>query len=616
MHEGVGNAEAYFLHAVPSANAALAAAPDLGENHFSQAFKYVVEARNYSVTANSNPPKSPAMLYYGLDKFESAGLLVFGAAAQALVHGEARATKFDLHAEPCVYVGPPINSDSRAHCAVWHKREYKDVDLGCINVHEETVLELTRRGHPATQPGVGGEDRGRRHADFDLRPVGHGVHRGEPARDQAHRLGARHDRAAGPPRAAALARRGAQGRHGFVDMGAGRKQGGALPDRRQGRRARAQPSARADQKKEVLELFNDEYTVGGFAQPTCGKFSAARYKQPGPPVLFDLDSPDGILDEDGELPMEVAMALNDVRFLAALFRATKGTTKVLILEHPASQAEGSPYAAPGRERHSTISDTSIMRAVRDELELEMVHTEQGASGAKTRKPTTLLGTKNSILALRRVVGALYLAPGAVGDGPTVGADENGDYVTQEQEVYTPQFSMRLAIGLIGSMPTVLDDIAEMRKRDATQAATDDVFPAGTIVELYWFGDQRWYRGVVLDSRVRKGMVHGVSIDRDRAEAIPGRRSVARSRMALRPSCVHPWPPRAAVARVHRSPARQRALGGRCGHPWRSRAAVARVHRSPARRRALGWRCGRPWRSRAAVARVHRSPARRRALGWR
>ena len=161
MHEGVGDAEAYFLHAVPSANAALAAAPDLGENHFSQAFKYVVEARNYSVTANSNPPKSPAMLYYGLDKFESAGLLVFGAAAQALVHGEARATKFDLHAEPCVYVGPPINSDSRAHCAVWHKREYKDVDLGCINVHEETVLELTRRGHPATQPGVGGEDRGR-----------------------------------------------------------------------------------------------------------------------------------------------------------------------------------------------------------------------------------------------------------------------------------------------------------------------------------------------------------------------------------------------------------------------------------------------------------------------
>ena len=202
-----------------------------------------------------------------------------------------------------------------------------------------------------------------------------------------------------------------------------------------------------------------------------------------------------------------------MRFLAALFRATKGTTKVLILEHPASQAEGSPYAAPGRERHSTISDTSIMRAVRDELELEMVHTEQGASGAKTRKPTTLLGTKNSILALRRVVGALYLAPGAVGDGPTVGADENGDYVTQEQEVYTPQFSMRLAIGLIGSMPAVLDDIAEMRKQDAAQAATDDVFPAGTIVELYWFGDQRWYRGIVVDSRVKKGMVHGVSIDR-------------------------------------------------------------------------------------------------------
>ena len=515
VHEGVGDAEVYFLHAVPSANAALAAAPDLGENHFTQALRYVVEARNYSVTANSNPPKSPAMIYFGLDKFESSGLLVFGAAAQALVHGEARATKFDLHAQPCVYVGPAINSDSRAHCAVWHKKEYKDVDLGCVNVQEDTVIELTRRGHPATQPynQVGGAktvDIGMPTSIFDLtgmeytdanlpeiKPIvwvrgmrvpqenrvlllWHGELRKGDMASWVWELGA--NKVVPIP----------------IDVKIGGQEHNLL---------------RGPIKKEVLELFKDERTKGGFVQPECGKFSAARYKQPGPPVLFDLDNPDGIFDEDGELPIEATMALNDVRFLAELFRATKDTDKVLILEHPASQATGSPYAAPGHERHSTVSDTSIMCAVRDELGLEMVYTEQGACGAKTRKPTTLLGTKNSVLALRRVVGALYLAPGAVGDGATVGTDDNGDYVTQGQEVYTSQFAMRLAIALLGAMPTVLDDISTVRRHDALQVATDDIFPAGTIVELYWYGDQKWYRGVVLDSRVRKGMVHGLSIDR-------------------------------------------------------------------------------------------------------
>ena len=37
--------------------------------------------------------------------------------------------------------------------------------------------------------------------------------------------------------------------------------------------------------------------------------------------------------------------------------------------------------------------------------------------------------------------------------------------------------------------------------------------AGTTVEIYWYMDQVWYRGIVLDTRVRKGVVHGISIDR-------------------------------------------------------------------------------------------------------
>ena len=88
-------------------------------------------------------------------------------------------------------------------------------------------------------------------------------------------------------------------------------------------------------------------------------------------MLFDLNNVDGIPDDDGELPDEVALALNETKFVAQIFRAAANNDKVVILEYPASQGEGSPYAAKGRERHSTIADTSNMRAERNELGLEV-----------------------------------------------------------------------------------------------------------------------------------------------------------------------------------------------------------------------------------------------------
>ena len=47
VHKGVGMAENYFLHQVPSANAVLIATPDLGEPHWAQAFHNVLRAKNY-----------------------------------------------------------------------------------------------------------------------------------------------------------------------------------------------------------------------------------------------------------------------------------------------------------------------------------------------------------------------------------------------------------------------------------------------------------------------------------------------------------------------------------------------------------------------------------------
>ena len=202
VHEGVGDVEVFFLHQVPAANALLSAAPDLGENHFAQALRYVIDAKNHSVsallTSDSSDPKSSAMVFYSCNTFMPSGGHVFGSAAKALVHGEARDSKFDDHAKPCVYVGPPINSDSRAHCAVWYKREYKDVDLGCIVVNEDVVLERTRRQSRlnAALQSSGSLARGRpRSAHLDLRSEWHGLLRGRAALLRANRVGAQHGHA-------------------------------------------------------------------------------------------------------------------------------------------------------------------------------------------------------------------------------------------------------------------------------------------------------------------------------------------------------------------------------------------------------------------------------------
>ena len=92
------------------------------------------------------------MVYFSTKEYLSSGLLAFAAEAMALVHGEARDTKFDDHAKPCIYVGPPIDSDSSAHCAVFLDKRYMDVDLGCISVNETKIIECTRRDHSSTQP--------------------------------------------------------------------------------------------------------------------------------------------------------------------------------------------------------------------------------------------------------------------------------------------------------------------------------------------------------------------------------------------------------------------------------------------------------------------------------
>ena len=507
VHEGVGLAENCFLHMVPSANALLHASPDLGENHFAQAFYYVVQAKNYSVTTASSPPTSPAMVYFNTKQYLSSGLLAFGAEAMALVHGEARDTKFDDHAKPCIYVGPPVDSDSSAHCAVFLDKRYMDVDLGCISVNETKIIERTRRDHSSTQPYnqvamSRTVDIGKPTSIFDLsgmdyaqeelphvRPIiwvrsmitptdyvvllmWHGDLRPGDMSSFVHELAATK----------------------VVPLPIDLKVGGQEHNLERG-----------VVKAAVLDVFKCDNVLGAFLQPECSPYTALRYVQPGPQVLFDLDHVDGIPDEDGELPSEVMIALRTVSFVAEIFRASAGTDKVVGIEYPAGQGRSSPFAAKGRELHSTIADTTVMRAVIAELNLVIVYTEQGAAGAATRKPTSLLSTPKFAQGLMRTVGTLRMVQGAPIEKKLTGLGADGKYNSIGSEVYTSSFAMRISIAFLGAMPRVLDALMDHDVSEAMKVATDDIYPTGTKIEIYLrrrrYLDKMWYEGIVLDTIV-------------------------------------------------------------------------------------------------------------------
>jgi hypothetical protein len=277
----------------------------------------------------------------------------------ALVHGEARDTKFDDHAKPCIYVGPPINSDSSAHCAIFIDKRYVDVDLGCISVDETKIIERTRRDHSSTQPYnqvamAKTVDIGKPTSLFDLSGMDYTLEQLPHVRpviwvrcmvtpkDYVVLLLWHGDLRAGDMSS-------------FVHELAATKVVPIPIDLKIG--GQEHNLERGVVKAAVLGMFTSEQVLGAFMQPECSPFTALRYVQPGPPVLFDLDNVDGIPDENGEYAPEIMVALRTVAFVADIFRASAGTDKAVGIEFPAGQGQNSPFAAKKTESGTRPSPT-------------------------------------------------------------------------------------------------------------------------------------------------------------------------------------------------------------------------------------------------------------------
>ena len=131
--------------------------------------------------------------------------------------------------------------------------------------------------------------------------------------------------------------------------------------------------------------------IGVLASFPCSTWSAARYEPGGPPVVRDVDSPAGIMDEHGRVPSEVLRANKLMDNGVRVLRKCKGAC---VVESPVWRGEGSPNALVGRERHTSMFSYPPLLRWAAEGGCKAAIFDQCMTGLEAMKSTQLLGTPN------------------------------------------------------------------------------------------------------------------------------------------------------------------------------------------------------------------------------
>jgi len=103
----------------------------------------------------------------------------------------------------------------------------------------------------------------------------------------------------------------------------------------------------------LLELVDAPDCVGVLASFPCKTWSTARYNQPGPPLLRDLENLEGFRDAAGNLPPKVQRANATVDAGVEVLAKAHERGLPVIVEAPPSNASGE-HAIEGREGHAAM----------------------------------------------------------------------------------------------------------------------------------------------------------------------------------------------------------------------------------------------------------------------
>ena len=305
----------------------------------------------------------------------------------------------------------------------------------------------------------------------------------------------------------------------------------------------------------LLLLSSHDKCRSLFAQMKCGPFSAARFVQlepSDPKPLFTQTHPRGVPLPDGTIPQAVTTALLHVSAATQLGRNVLSKNKGFLSEHPVLQARGSPYYSPGLEEHFDMHSTEEFVKLIQDFGLARVYTDSCMSDAPRRKALNLICDPVLAVPVRRDLGTLRCNHKSHGDTSKLGRGDDGRFLTEDTQEYTPLLSERFARCLheyhrISTVPATDDVVSspiveggahQSSSMQSTQAATPpssatesplipqthiDVkssesthaeaaklieHPIGTRVEVYWHDDRVWYAGVLSDARMRSHEIRG------------------------------------------------------------------------------------------------------------
>ena len=194
--------------------------------------------------------------------------------------------------------------------------------------------------------------------------------------------------------------------------------------------------------EQLIKLASDPRCIGVLASFPCKTWSTARFNQPGPPLLRDIEQPEGILDNNGNPPTAVLRPNTIVANGARILRAAHAHGAAIVIEAPPTNATGE-YAIEGREGHAAMWTMPPLVDLSNDTHAEKVTFDQCMLGGASKKPTALMATPNVVASVRELFGALKCTHDHRGTG-LKGTDAEGKYLTSGAESYSSEMNTLLA----------------------------------------------------------------------------------------------------------------------------------------------------------------------------
>ena len=456
--------EVTWQHDVPGAMILLSTGPGSKYlRHFEAAFLCHEDANNRVVKprAHDGNAVSADMVYFGDSVAHTNLLYAFWAPVMYLVYPEIRSSKFNEHAHPGAYYGPSRDTESDRYCLVWNGHRSFTCDKGCVRIDERQVISLSSRTNKLAQPFTLSPDSKVHLPNFDQWI--------DPAREkpESHQLSPSVEDIELDPDITlsdpdpvtpfviylhAGRRRIGEIGHYIRLLSKKRVQVVSIDPRRRGYSHNILiPRVLAWVRRLALLALCIAVIISGPCSPWTPL--AMERANEGRMVLFDSDRPDGIKAPNGSPHplVESALLLHKLGFDVARSVHLRGG-KVLI-EHPVGHGEHSMWPIRGREKHSTLFDTTIFKDFRKDVPGDLVFCDQCMLGAATRK-TTQWFCNNAMYDGASKYLSVQCSEEDTDDHPfphtasLVGKNEQGEWRSKGSDEYKPPLCRAVALAVL------------------------------------------------------------------------------------------------------------------------------------------------------------------------